>query len=276
MVERAYYSPVPEVPAAESPVWHRPRPLVGFEVDTAAAVEHLESTLAPHLAEFCPPIEAPRGGGAVEHSFHLWNGLYEAGDAEVLYAMLRERRPRRVLELGAGWSTLVSSAACAANERDGRPAEHVAYDPAPRISFARPLSGLTRFERRSAVEVPLECFRELEAGDVLFVDTSHTVKLGSEVNFLILEVLPRLAPGVLVHFHDIFTPYEYPRAWFEESTFVAEQYMLEAFLVDNPRYGVILPLHALWRERRMRLEAAIPSLRWARSAPSAFWLERRA
>ena len=120
------------------------------------------------------------------------------------------------------------------------------------------------------------CNIELESNDVLFVDSSHVVKTGSDVNFLILEVLPRLRPGVVVQFHDIFLPYEYPPAWYERGMYPTEQYLLHAFLIGNRDYRVVFAAHALVRAERERVSELIPSLR-ARDEhfPAAFWIERQ-
>ena len=123
---------------------------------------------------------------------------------------MRSARPRLVIEVGSGFSTLVLDQAARRNAEDGAPARLVTIDPYPSPLIAR-LE--TELHPVRGTEVPLSEFEALEAGDILFCDTTHTVKLGSEVNYLILEVLPRLAPGVLVHFHDVFLPWEYPRKW---------------------------------------------------------------
>jgi predicted O-methyltransferase YrrM len=236
----------------------------------------VESELAPFLAEL-PAGLAP----AAAHGFTTWNGQYQAGDAELLYALLRRLRPRRMLELGSGFSTLVSAAALAANARDGHPAELVAVDPDPRTVVPEGLEGLARLEHRDVRELPPDRFGELGAGDVLFIDTSHVVKLGSEVNRLVLEVLPALAPGVWVHFHDVFLPYEYPRYLLEQEAYFNEQYLLNAFLLGNRDWDVRLALCALFRRERERLQALVPSVaerpadpRWAEVTPAAFWLQR--
>src|SRR5207247_5820903 len=81
----------------------------------------------------------------------------------------------------------------------------------------------------------------LQSGDVLFIDSSHTVKIGGDVNYLFLEVLPRLKPGVIVHVHDIFLPFEYPREWVRDDfRFWAEQYLLQAFLTFNSEFQVLM------------------------------------
>jgi hypothetical protein len=109
----------------------------------------------------------------------------------------------------------------------------------------------------------------------LFIDSSHTVKRGSEVNFLVLEVLPRLPDGVFVHFHDIFLPYDYPQKWLRRGTFLAEQYLVHAFLIGNPDFEVLLATHSLFRGRGDELCAALPPLPTGMLAPASLWLRRR-
>jgi predicted O-methyltransferase YrrM len=274
VVPAGIYSPIPAVPPPEDPLWSRQYPV---EVDTAAQMHFVEQELAPHLREL------PAGFAEAEsHGFRVWNGQYQAGDAEVLYALLRRLRPRRVLELGSGFSTLVSAAACARNATEGDPAEFVAVDPEPRTAVPAEMAGLAQFERRDCRELPLERFTELGADDVLFIDTSHVVKLGSELNHLVLEVLPQLSPGVYVHFHDVFLPYEYPRYLLELEAYFNEQYLVHAFLIGNPEWEIRLALCALYRHERERLAALVPSLadpppeaRRADVVPAAFWLRRR-
>jgi predicted O-methyltransferase YrrM len=268
LARRDFYSPIPRVPRGGDP-WANTRSLVGVELDLEAQLEFIDSALSPYLDEFAPPHDDASAG-----EFYLWNEYYQAGDADSLYAMLRHLKPRRLLELGSGFSTLVSAAACAENAREGSPCQLVAVDPSPRIPLRA--GPHVQIDNRDAQALPLERYLELERGDVLFIDSSHTVKLGSEVNFLVLEVLPRLRPGVVVHFHDIFLPFEYPRAWFDRGTYLSEQYLLHAFLIDNPGYEVLLAVQALWREYPERMANAIPALAADReNYPSAFWLIRR-
>ena len=233
------YSPVPAVPPRADPLWRREWSL---ELDTEHQLAYLETELLPFLDELPAALEAARRRG-----FTVWNGQYQAGDAEILYALLRRLRPRRVLEVGSGFSTLVSAAACAANARDGAPAELVAVDPEPRTAIDEGIDGLAHLELRDCRDLPLDRFRELESGDVLFLDTSHVVKLGSEVNWLVLEVLPRLAPGVYVHFHDIFLPYEYPAYLLELEAYFNEQYLVHAMLVFGDMFEVVFGSYAASR-----------------------------
>lgn len=272
IVARNYYSPMPNLEQLPDDIWDRSTALGGIELHAERAIKLVESELAPFVAELDVPSDGPRPPG----DFFLRNQNYESVDAELLYAMVRARKPKRVLELGSGYTTLLIGAACRRNVEEGTATEHVAYDPYPReqiIGAAPPPP--TRFESISATEVPLDTFSELEPDDVLFVDTTHTVKLGSDVNHIVLEVLPALAPGVIVHFHDIFLPWEYPRVWFEEMEYYwAEQYLLQAFLAFNEAFDVILPAQALAREHPDRLKAVVPSFGPGVS-PAAFWLARR-
>ncbi|HVW18951.1 MAG TPA: class I SAM-dependent methyltransferase [Solirubrobacteraceae bacterium] len=275
LVRRDPYSPVPHVEELPPDTWQRKSPLAGVDLGVDRALAWVESELAPYLAEFDLPLHGPRPAG----EFYVFNDNYEAVESELLYAIVRARRPRRVLELGSGFTTLLIGVACRRNAADGATTEHVAYDPYPRPQV---LGGPeppppTTLRPISATDVPLEAFRELEAGDVLFVDTTHTVKVGGEVNRLVLEVLPELAPGVLVHFHDIFLPWNYPREWIErEQYYWAEQYLLQAFLAFNPTFEVLLPVHVLAREHADRLRRLVPSFaQVGRSGPNAMWLVKR-
>ena len=123
-------------------------------------------------------------------------------------------------------------------------------------------------------------FDRLERNDVLFIDSSHTVRIGGDVNFLILDVLPRLAPGVLVHFHDIGMPYEYPKTYATNPSFRmlwTEAYLLQAFLACNDSHDVLLAMAYLMVERSAEFRAAFPAYDPARHASisGSFWIARR-
>jgi hypothetical protein len=272
VVPRNYYSPVPDLDLLPEDIWERRSALGGVEMGIDSAIDLVESELAPFVAELEVPADGPKPPG----EFFLHNQNYESVDAELLYAILRARKPQRVLELGSGYTTLLIGAACRRNAEDGIETEHVAYDPYPRPQiFGTSPPPPTRFEPISAIDVSLDAFRELRAGDVLFVDTTHTVKLGSDVNYIVLDVLPVLAPGVIVHFHDVFLPWEYPRPWFETMQYYwAEQYLLQAFLAFNDAFEVFLPAQAVAREYPDRLAAVIPSFAPGVS-PGAIWLLRK-
>lgn len=272
IVQRDFYSPVPNLELLPVDIWERRSRLGGIDLRIDKAIELIEGELAPFIAEMDVPLAGPQPPG----TFFLHNENYEAVDAELLYAFVRARKPKRVVELGSGYTTLLIGAAARRNLAEGAPIEHLAFDPYPRVQiFGEQPPPPTAFEPLPATEVPPERLAELEAGDILFVDTTHTVKLGSDVNHVILDVLPVLTPGVLVHFHDIFLPWEYPQEWFEQMHYYwAEQYLLQAFLAFNDAFEVVVPASAVARECPDRLDAVVPSFTPGRR-PGAFWIARR-
>ena len=268
VVARTFYSPIPDLERLPADTFARVSELPGIAWDLDAQLEFVRSRLATAMLAFRP--EAERGPVSGRYAP---NPSYNLADAAVLYAMVRAMRPRRIVELGSGHSTLVMAQAAVENAAEGHPVELEAFDPYPGV--ARPgLAGLSRLERLVAQDVPLSTFEKLESGDVLFVDTTHTVKIGSDANFIVLDVLPRLAPGVIVHLHDIFLPYEYPRAWLEDyGLYWTEQYLVQAFLTFNAAYEIIAAVHALQRERLTALRPLMPE--GAGDLPGgAFWIRR--
>jgi predicted O-methyltransferase YrrM len=266
----SYSSPIPRASDLPDDAFSRASEMRGIDWDPAAQLAWIERELGPLLPEFRPErgVDAPVG------TFRLDNGTYESVDAELLRAMVRRFRPRLVVELGSGYSTLLIADALAANAAEGHAGEVRCFDPYPSAHV------LARDDLRPAVRalsaqaVPDEAFADLRAGDVLFVDTSHTVKLGGDVNRIVLDVLPTLAPGVIVHFHDIFLPLNYSRGHFDNAQFWNEQYLVQAFLVGNQEWEVLIGAMAVSLAGPVRLRELIPSFRDG-VAPGALWMRRR-
>jgi hypothetical protein len=136
------------------------------------------------------------------------------------YCMARHFQPRLTIEVGSGFSSLVLGDAAARNGSSGV----VCIEPFPREFLRTRFPGLRSLMENKVQDIDRNFFSQLEAGDILFIDSSHTVKIGGDVNYLFLEVLPRLKPGVIVHVHDIFLPFEYRRDWvLDEFRFWTEQ-----------------------------------------------------
>jgi hypothetical protein len=269
LLPRTYYSPIPDLARLPADHFEKAATMLGLRWDVEAQLTLLERDLAPHITTFPFPRKPGPDGG-----FHLANGNYESVDAEVLWGFIRHVRPRRVVELGSGWSTLVIAAALEANARDGVKAAYTAYDPYPREMVSPRPPGLGALVAASVDEIPTKRFTELESGDLLFVDTTHTVKAGSDVNRIILELLPQLAPGVVVHVHDIFLPYEYPESWLrEQQWYWGEQYLLQAFLAFNDRFDILLAANAIVRAHPHRVGAVVRSFE-PHIEPGAFWMRR--
>ncbi|WP_235754343.1 class I SAM-dependent methyltransferase [Ruegeria pomeroyi] len=126
-------------------------------------------------------------------------------DAEALYLMIRRYQPRRVIEVGCGNSTRITRQAALDG---GLETEITAIDPWPRADIA---GVVDRFEQARLEEVDPAVFAALEADDVLFIDSSHQVRMSNDVAHLFCRIIPALAPGVVIHVHDVFLPYEYPK-----------------------------------------------------------------
>jgi Methyltransferase domain len=202
--------------------------LVGVDLRHDEQRDFIRGPFSRLVADYDPVALAAAG-------FHEPNGWFEGLDPRVLFVMLRLHQPRRVIEAGSGWSSLVMASV---NQRflDGE-SRIICVDPEPRCDLAA-TPGLDCVCRQPAQDLPVDMFLELEEDDVLFIDSSHVAAQGSDVTFLVLDVLPRLKPGVIVHFHDIFFPGDYPDAdWVQPEW--NEQYLLQALLTDSPRFRVL-------------------------------------
>lgn len=188
LVRRHYYSPIPDVSSLPPTVWTKPSDLPGVSFDPAAGLGFVRRELGPYLADYRPPRKATSD----PRDFYLDNGMYGSVDAETLFAMVRRFAPSRILELGSGMSTLViADARRLAQDAVG---PHVVYDPYPRPELTPALESVAELRPLSATDVPQAEFAALGAGDLLFIDTTHTVKIGGDVNRVILDVFPGSLP----------------------------------------------------------------------------------
>ena len=184
-----------------------------------------------------------------KYGFREDNPYFKGLDALMLYLVLRDLRPERVIEIGQGFSTRVALAALERNaEETGRDVEFISIDPYRRIpQWTEPPKVRFRAVQKEMQEVELEPL--LEGCGFLFIDSSHVYKFGSDVAYEFTQLYPRLPSGMVFHVHDIFSPYDYPKHFMvEEKFFYNEQYFLECFLMFNPAFEVQLPVHLLARE----------------------------
>jgi predicted O-methyltransferase YrrM len=191
--------------------------------------------------------------------FFASNPAFAPHDAWALQAMLRHLRPRRMVEVGSGWTTLIA-ARVNREHLDGE-MRLTCIDPFPQEFIRGGVEGISELVERPIEDGGQELFSELEAGDVLFIDSTHTVKTGGDVAFLFGEVVPRLRPGVTVHIHDIFLPGEYPQQWALSGWGWNEQYLVQAFLTFNEEFEVVLSLGWLAHRHPEVVEAAVPNFK---------------
>jgi predicted O-methyltransferase YrrM len=209
--------------------------------------------------------------------FYYNNGSFEAGDAEYLYSLIRLVKPKRVVEIGSGYSTLMSRNAIRENqaENSAYSCDHICIEP-----YEQPwLEELgIRIIRRRVEECEIDLFTSLDRNDILFIDSSHVIRPQGDVLFEYLELLPLLKPGVFVHIHDIFTPRDYPHDWVVDRIRLwNEQYLLEAFLSFNTQFRVVGALNFLKYHHPDALGEQFPMIRAAieQREPGSFWIVRQ-
>ena len=234
-----YYSPVNSLRFldANQDLWATP--FVPLDIDWRVERQlEVAREVSRHIPELTGIPAAPRGS-----EFYWDNNFWNNADAMVQYGLLRSRKPRRLIEVGCGFSSLLAAKALARN-RDENPDAVTTVIQWNRIrgpSFWRISLRIGRSASRSSGSCvrSADLFDTLEAGDILFYDGSHCVRTASDVNWFFFRVLPRLRPGVLIHFHDMFYPNDYPRQWLlERRQSWSEQFLLQAFLMHNTAYSV--------------------------------------
>lgn len=267
IVRRHYYEPV----LFRDDLRHdlaAERLLPGLDLNEGGQLELLaQFSFAEELAAI-PHIAPSR------MEFGYLNDSFRAGDAELLYNMIRHFKPRRLYEIGSGHSTLMARRAIRKNEEEaGAPCEHVCIEPYEQDW----LEELGIEILRSRVEdVDPSLFARLEDGDILFIDSSHVIRPQGDVVHEYLFLLGQLAPGVIVHVHDIFTPRDYLESWVvKERRMWDEQYLLEAFLSFNEEFEVICAGNWLWHHHPAEMSAACPVLAQENGEPGSFWFRRR-
>ncbi|HVS13762.1 MAG TPA: class I SAM-dependent methyltransferase [Thermoanaerobaculia bacterium] len=278
---RDYYSPLPvrRELLRHRERWNRPSALIGVDYDLDA-MKALHRDLVERFygewRELPPYAECKKMG--------YGPGFTEL-DAMGLYMMLRHRRPRRFVEVGSGLSTWYAAQAIARNAAEGHPGELLAIDPWA-SEKVRSIAGLEVL-RQPVQDAPFEVFEALGEGDVLFIDSTHVVKIDGDVPHLYLEVVPRLRQGVLVHAHDVHFPYNVPhpaeqyvvrRKW---GWYWTEAMLLQAFLAFNREFEMVLSLPLLRYFDEEFLRSSTPGYRGVEvedhdSHFGSIWFGRRA
>jgi hypothetical protein len=280
-----FYWPVPDMHDLESRAWPDDSIPVGFDLNLGNQVQWARDLSAQYRSEWTFPETS---GDPSEYHYH--NGLFETVDAEITYSFVRHFKPSRIIEVGGGFSTRIMAAALQANRvKDEKEGELITVEPFPSPALQK----ITRLIPQRIQDVDLDLFLSLQDGDILFLDSSHVVSVGSDVVREYLEILPRLQPGVIVHIHDIFLPSDYPReAVLSNLCFWSEQYLLQAFLTFNPHFEILWGSSAMqqahpevlleafprwdhsYRQMRKEVRQFLPTRDQDRVWPSSFWMRR--
>jgi Methyltransferase domain len=262
-----FYQPIPDTRSLPETLWERPSDLVGIEMNDAMQLDLLRNHFPKFRHEYDQFPTEPTGTAG---RFHFNNGLFDGTDALVAYCMIRHFQPRLIIEVGSGFSSLVAAEAIAKNDNSAL----ICIEPFPLDFLRQGFAGLHSLIEKKVEDIGLEFFSQLASGDILFIDSSHTVKIGGDVNYLFLEVLPRLKPGVIVHVHDIFLPFEYRRDWvMEEFRFWSEQYLLQAFLSFNSEFEVLMANSYVAHRYMKDLKATFMNSPWW--GGGSFWMRRK-
>jgi predicted O-methyltransferase YrrM len=262
-----FYQPIPDTRTLTDDLWAQDSALVGIDLNDAVQLDLLRSVFPRFRAEY---DQLPTQPTDLPYEFYMDNGMFEGVDALVLYCLIRHFQPGLILEVGSGFSSRLSAQAAL---RTGS-TRLVCIDPNPAAIITRGFPGLSSLIAEPVQKVGLEFFEQLEAGDFLFIDSSHVVKCGGDVNYLFLEVLPRLRQGVIVHVHDIFLPQEFPRSWMLDfNFFFTEQYLLQAFLTYNSEFEILFASAYVERKYSQDVQAAFPKARTLGDA--SFWMRRK-
>jgi hypothetical protein len=256
LLPKHYYTPIPDYAwlTKQKALWARRADFTGVEWNLDAQMAWLRAVCKPHVAEvagfkaFNDAVRSSYGPG------------YGAVESQVLHCFIRSSPPRRIIEVGSGVSTACMLGAIEKNRSHHQAESQVlCIEPYPRPQLLA-LPGVS-IQARPVQAVDLGCFEELESGDLLFIDSSHAVKTGSDVLYLYLEVIPRLQPGVFIHIHDIYFPYLYQRDVLRRFLFWQETALLLALLKGNARLRVCCSLSALHYDKQSEFAKVVPDYR---------------
>ena len=227
-----YFSPIPESKDLTNQLFERKSDCIGVDWNIDTQENYLNKIFPAHVTE----VEFMKNGGL------------SLVDAAILHAMIRYHKPRKIVEIGGGVSTQFAARACVMNQLEGRKGDLVSIEPYPSNVLRAGFEGLSKLITKKVEDVDIKEFADC---DLLFIDSSHVLKMGGDVNYEILEIIPRLKAGALIHWHDVLLPGEYWKSWVKNKHyFFTEQYMIHAFLKFNEEFEII------WASRYMHLRNA--------------------
>lgn len=272
IINNHFYTPIPDTRKLSLEMWSNYSEMAGINMNEKKQLELLNSFKNKFKKEFdLIPLSIKN-----ENEYYIRNDTFSAVDGEILYCMIRAYKPRRIYEIGSGSSTLLIIRATEKNkEEDGVECQITSIDPYHDIRVKNIKTSNLKLLTSKVEEVSPTYFQELEEGDILFIDSSHVLKIGSDVKHEYLDILPRLNKGVVVHIHDIFLPAEYPKDWIlKEHRFWNEQYLLQAFLSFNENFGVLMANSFLHLKHSKVLEDTFNSYANKKNWPGSFWIQR--
>lgn len=265
VIPNHFYEPIPDTRYLPNKLWVKRLNLQGLDFREKEQLKLLNEFKTYKKEYSLFPLQKKEDG------FFINNGMFESVDAEVLYYMVRDYKPSKVIEVGSGFSSLLIAQARAENKAKSK---HIIIDPYPSNIYENKQFEFSNVIKKPVQDVSLKTFGQLGKNDILFIDSSHIVKIGSDVQYEILEILPRLKKGVIIHFHDIFLPNEYPKKHvLEGKNFWNEQYFLHTFLMFNPSFRILWAANYMHAKHSRELSSAFKSYNKTRN-PGSFWIRR--
>jgi len=269
-----FYDCVPDTRTLKEALWSKRSDMWGVEINEESQINLLAEFRSKFKNEY---DNFPRERTAIPYQYFINNGAFESVDGEMYYCMIRCFKPKRIIEIGTGNSTYLGAQAILRNKDEyGIGCEYIAIDPYPDKIIQEGFPGLSKLIKSKAEDVDLSMFLELKEFDILFIDSSHVLKIGNDVHYLYSEVLPRLNKGVLTHIHDIFLPADYPRDWvLKKHRFWNEQYLLQAFLTFQSAFEIVFGASYMHLEHPDELRKTFSSYEPQNSWPGSFWMRRK-
>jgi predicted O-methyltransferase YrrM len=275
VTKKHFYSPIPDTRelAKRTEHWSNEFPLYGIDMNTEEQLDLLEQVFPQYKSELNFSVDKTDRPS----EFYLNNPAYGIIDASVLHIMIRKFKPQLMIEVGSGYSTYAAARASLMNQKEDHACRMVSIEPYPKKALVAGFDGLDEQIPKKVEDVPWSVFEQLGENDILFIDSSHVLKTANDVNYLYLQVLPRLRQGVVVHVHDIFFPYDYPREWIlKRRAFWTEQYLLQAFLALNTSYKVLFGNYFMKSRYPEKMAAFFspPSGYRPRHQNGSFWMQK--
>lgn len=225
--------------------------------------------LVQSFRELNPPFtETPSS----KFRYYYKNNYYSYSDGLVLFGMLSKFQPRKVIEIGSGFSSALMLDFKELNPDIKIELTFVEPFPANRLNKLIKLEDAIKLHQNLVQDVPLQIFKNLNENDILFIDSSHVSKAGSDLNYILFNILPLLKSGVVIHFHDIAYPFEYPIDWIKEGRSWNEIYLIRAFLMHNAAYEILLFTSYLSHLYSKELKEINPF--FALENGSSFWVRK--
>jgi len=262
-----FYQPIPDTSKLDIDMFNKQLHFNGinFRLDEQLKLVELFSKFSDELNNI------PKKPTKNKKQYYFENNFFGELDGIIYYSIIREFKPDLIMEVGSGFSTMIASQAASVNKNT----KIISIEPYPNNILKSGLPNLEKIDQKFVQSIPLNEFKKLQKNDVLFIDSTHIAKIGSDVNYLLLHVIPELNPGVLIHIHDFFFPYEYPEDWIlKRKLFWNEMYVVWAFLIGNSDYEILTSNYNLIKNHFSELKKSFPFMSTSTGGAGSLWMRK--